>query len=402
MIYLKIVINTDEMVLHQARTLSVPGSGISALLRCPASASALGRALRLADRCAKNPSLFPPQAAVGILALNSTHCDALGEVLLENEEDDDDRHSSQCGTCHDQAKVGAVLSLQLCNAQRDGQVAGAGQHDQLHEVVVPAVDEGEDGQCTDARLDHGQHDLDKGACLAGTVDAGSFQHFGGDALTELLHQEHAERPAHDGEDDRPDGVVQVQAAHFAQQGDQDDLLGQSHCTHDEGEQQLAAHKALLGQRITGHGGGDGVHQVVGAHALPGQIIRIRVILLHRGTHFFHQRKGRVALGVGVHGEHHAGVAAGDQKPQRIPGHELRRDGRACVVHIGKDAGHLVERQHPPVVILPESRHGLRTDETEKVVEFLRTLTSVAGKKYSAQVENDIFHGAKIAIFSFGS
>jgi len=69
---------------------------------------------------------------------------------------------------------------------------------------------------------------------------------------------------------------------------------------------------------------------------------------------------------------------------------------------GKDAGHLVERQHAPVVILPESRHGLRTDETEKVVEFLRTLTSVAGKKYSAQVENDIFHGAKIAIFSFGS
>ncbi|WP_417096946.1 hypothetical protein, partial [Faecalibacterium sp.] len=57
---LKIVINTDEMVLHQARTLSVPGSGISALLRCPASASALGRALRLADRCAKNPSLHAP------------------------------------------------------------------------------------------------------------------------------------------------------------------------------------------------------------------------------------------------------------------------------------------------------------------------------------------------------
>ena len=37
---------------------------------------------------------------------------------------------------------------------------------------------------------------------------------------------------------------------------------------------------------------------------------------------------------------HAGVAAGDQQPQRIPGHELRRNGRACVVHIGKDAGHL--------------------------------------------------------------
>ena len=225
-------------------------------MRCPASASALGRASRLADRCAKNPSLFPPQAAVGILALNRTHCDALGEVLLEDEEDDDDRHCGQCGTGHDQAEVGAVLCLQFCNAQRNGQVAGAGQHDQLHEVVVPAVDEGEDGQCADAGLDHGQHDLDKGACLAGTVDAGSFQHFGGDALTELLHQEHAKGPAHDGEDDGPDGVVQIQRAHFAQQGNQDDLLGQSHCTHDEGEQQLAAHKALFCQCIAGHGGGD--------------------------------------------------------------------------------------------------------------------------------------------------
>ena len=105
------------------------GSGSSALLRCPASASALERALRLADRCAKNPSLFPPQAAVGILALDRTHCDALGEVLLEDEEDDDDRHCGQCGTGHDQAEVGAVLCLQFRNAQRNGQVAGAGQHD---------------------------------------------------------------------------------------------------------------------------------------------------------------------------------------------------------------------------------------------------------------------------------
>ena len=116
----------------------------------------LVRALRLADRCAKNCSLFPPQAAVAILALNGTHCDALGEVLLEDEEDDDDRHSSQCSTCHDQTEVGAVLRLQLCNAQRNGQVAGAGQHDQLHEVVVPAVDEGEDGQCADFKLEFDQ------------------------------------------------------------------------------------------------------------------------------------------------------------------------------------------------------------------------------------------------------
>ena len=42
---------------HQAPTLSVPGNCINALLRCPASASALGRASHPADRCAKNCSL---------------------------------------------------------------------------------------------------------------------------------------------------------------------------------------------------------------------------------------------------------------------------------------------------------------------------------------------------------
>ena len=64
------------MVLHQARTLSVPGSGISALLRCPASASALGRALRLADRCAKNPSLHAPFCRC------ATSSPAPGEVIF--------------------------------------------------------------------------------------------------------------------------------------------------------------------------------------------------------------------------------------------------------------------------------------------------------------------------------
>ena len=192
------------------------------------------------------------QTAVEILALDSTHCDALGEVLLENEEDDDDRNCRQCRACHDQTKVGAVLCLQLCNAQRDGQVAGAGQHDQLHEVVIPAVDEGEDRQRTDARLDHRKHDADKGTCFACTVDTGCFDHLGGDALTELLHQEDAERPADDGENDRPDGVVQVERRHLTQQGNQNDLLGQSHCADDKGEQQLAADETLLCQSVTCH------------------------------------------------------------------------------------------------------------------------------------------------------
>ena len=190
------------------------------------------------------------------LALDSAHRDALREVLLEGQEHDDDGHGCQRGTGHDQAVVGGVLGLQLGDTKRDRQLAGAGQHDQLHEVIVPRVDEGEDGQCADARLDHGQRNADKGLGLARAVDAGGLQHLAGDALTELLHQEYAERPADDGEDDRPDRVVELQAAHLAQQGDQDDLLRQRHGADDQGKEDAAAHKALFCQRIACHGGGD--------------------------------------------------------------------------------------------------------------------------------------------------
>ena len=65
------------------------GSGSSALLRCPASASALGRASRLADRCAKNFSLFLPLAAVEILALHAAQCYAADDELREQQVDDD-------------------------------------------------------------------------------------------------------------------------------------------------------------------------------------------------------------------------------------------------------------------------------------------------------------------------
>ena len=53
----------------------------------------------------------------GVLALDCTHRDALGKVLLEGQEHDDDGHGGQGGTGHDEAVVGGVLGLQLGNAQ---------------------------------------------------------------------------------------------------------------------------------------------------------------------------------------------------------------------------------------------------------------------------------------------
>ena len=82
-------------------------------------------------------------------------------------------------------------------------------HYQLEEIIVPGGDEGEDRQRADTRLDHGQHDVDEGARLSRAVDAGGLQHFIGNALGKLLHQEHAEGPAHGGQDDGPEGVMEL-------------------------------------------------------------------------------------------------------------------------------------------------------------------------------------------------
>ena len=194
------------------------------------------------------------------LTLHGTHGDALGEVLLEHQEHNDDGHGGQGTASHQQAEVDGVFALHGGNTQGNGQVLGGGQHNQLHEIVIPGVDEGEDGAGTHTGLNHGEHDIGEGSPLAGAVNAAGFRHFGGDAFCKLLQQEHAEGPAHDGEDNRPDGVVQVQGGHFTQQRDEDNLLGQRHGADNQGEDKGSAVEALLCQRVASHGGGQAGQQ----------------------------------------------------------------------------------------------------------------------------------------------
>ena len=66
--------------------------------------------------CGRGHRHLPPRGK-SFLALDSTHRDALGEILLERQKHDDDRHGSQRGTGHDQTVVGRVLGLQLGNAR---------------------------------------------------------------------------------------------------------------------------------------------------------------------------------------------------------------------------------------------------------------------------------------------
>ena len=100
--------------MANARLVSRAESGSSALLRCPASASALGRASRLADRCAKNFSLFLPLAAVEILALHAAQCYAADDELREQQVDDD---HGQDGDGDHHVHLAHIELQEVCTAQ---------------------------------------------------------------------------------------------------------------------------------------------------------------------------------------------------------------------------------------------------------------------------------------------
>lgn len=65
------------------------------------------------------------------LAFDSSHGDALGEVFLEGQEDGDDGDGCQRRPRHQDAHVNGGLRLKGGDAQGDGVVVAAPQHDQL-------------------------------------------------------------------------------------------------------------------------------------------------------------------------------------------------------------------------------------------------------------------------------
>ena len=126
------------------------------------------------------------------LSLDSPHRNTFCEVFLEDEEDNDDRHGSYSRSCHDQPEVCGVFTLQLGNTQGNRQVAGGSQHDQLHEIIIPGVDEGEDGEGTDTGFDHREDDLEKCPQFARAVNGSCFQNLGRNAFGKLFDQEYSE------------------------------------------------------------------------------------------------------------------------------------------------------------------------------------------------------------------
>lgn len=97
------------------------------------------------------------------LALHGTHGDALRKVLLEDQEDEKNRYGAERGTRHNETVIRCILGLQRGNAEGDGNDLSALQHNELHEIVIPSIDKGEDRQGTDPGLHNRENDGTEGS-----------------------------------------------------------------------------------------------------------------------------------------------------------------------------------------------------------------------------------------------
>ena len=104
-----------------------------------------------------------------VSALDSTDRNALEEVLLQAEEQDEHGQSGDGGTGHHGAKQGGVGKLELLQADLNGIHRLFGGDQEGPEEVVPAGKEGVDGQHRQNGLGQGQHDMGKDLGLAAAV-----------------------------------------------------------------------------------------------------------------------------------------------------------------------------------------------------------------------------------------
>src|SRR5262245_4532354 len=95
---------------------------------------------------------LPVQSAEVWSALDPGQRDALDEVALGEEEQDDDRQDGRGGGRHEVAPLGVVDALERGEAKGKGELAAVVEVDQRIEELVPGPDEGEDPDDHQRRL----------------------------------------------------------------------------------------------------------------------------------------------------------------------------------------------------------------------------------------------------------
>src|SRR5581483_11845092 len=128
-------------------------------------------------------------------AFNSAQDDALDEVFLPDQEDDEDRQQHQGRGRHQQVHVRVVLALKEAQADRQGEMLRAVEIDQRSQKVVPVADEGEDRDGHEDRFAERQQNVPVDSEGGAAVYPGGFVQFARQGQIELAEQEDEERPA---------------------------------------------------------------------------------------------------------------------------------------------------------------------------------------------------------------
>ena len=127
----------------------------------------------------------------------------------------------------------------------------------VHDIggqAVPQVDELEDDDRDDRRLDAGEHDAEEHPMLVGTVDLRSLQHAVGQLGDKLAHQEQTQGHADAGQQVCQIGVKDVQLGDDDEGGHEGHLVDEEQTQHNHAENQVPAGKVMLGQRVGSHAG----------------------------------------------------------------------------------------------------------------------------------------------------
>ena len=185
----------------------------------------------------------------------SSH-NALHEVALANEENQNRGKRHDQSASHDRAGVGAVSGAEQLQAQRHGVLVHVVEVEHGAEEVVPRTHEGKEHNRDAHRADERQQDLPVDAERAAAIQRGRLIQRAGQGHEELTEQEDVERAAaHEaGEDQRPVGVDGAQLLPDEEAGNQRYGAGNEHGADADGKPAPAEGKLKAGKAVGGYGG----------------------------------------------------------------------------------------------------------------------------------------------------
>src|SRR5215208_6406809 len=227
------------------------------------------------------------------LLLHAGRGDALDDVALSDDVDDEDGDDRDRRAGHEQGEVRGVLAAEEVYGQGHRIVVDAVQEDQRPEEVVPLEQEREDAEGGQGRPYEREYDPPVDRPAVGAVHDRRLLQVHGEALDELPEQEDAEGIEQSvGDDEREERVDQAEVLDDYVEGDDRDLLRDHQGGQKQDKERMPEREFYPGEGVGGHRareqirqddrhGDDGAVHVARVERYRGP--RVRVILEHEGV-----------------------------------------------------------------------------------------------------------------------